>query len=327
MPVKSSGFAIGNLRARENALLKSSDLLQLAGLKSTGALANALRDRGFGNRTGNEEVPQLLTAATEQLWHYLNEIVPEQSIFHPFLLENDFHNVKVLLKALVRQADGRDSLLSPYTVAPTAIRTALTEKRYDLLPDYMRAPVLKSYEALVTTGDAQLCDGLLDAACMQAQLDLVGQKGYPSDLARDILTETVRFNTLKAAIRSARAGKDAAFLNDILVETPFLSKDRLRNAALGGVEKVLELMEKIGGTVAEAATAYRQSPSYFEQFCDNQVMQIARRAKRITMGVEPLIGYYMARTAEIRNLRIIYSGIKTGQPQEIIVERLRELYG
>ena len=128
-------------------------------------------------------------------------------------------------------------------------------------------------------------------------------------------------------MRSARAGKDAAFLQEILVDTPYLSAERLKNAALGGVDKILELLEKTGGVTMEAAAAFRQSPSEFERFCENRVMMTARRAKRITLGVEPLIGYYMARMAEIRNLRIIYSGIKTGQPQEVITERLRELYG
>lgn len=327
MPVKSSGFAIGNLRARENSLIKPSELAGLSGLKSTDALANALRDRGFGNRAGSDGVPRLLKDATEQLWNYLYEVAPERKIFDPFLLENDFHNAKVLLKALVRGTDADESLLYPVTVEPSSIRTALTEKRYDLLPEWMRPAVMRSYEILISTGDAQRSDGILDAACMQAQTDWVNRKDYRCPLARDILTETAFYNTLKAALRSARAGKDAAFLQEILVDTPYLSAERLKNAALGGVDKILELLEKTGGVTMEAAAAFRQSPSEFERFCENRVMMTARRAKRITLGVEPLIGYYMARMAEIRNLRIIYSGIKTGQPQEVITERLRELYG
>ena len=76
-----------------------------------------------------------------------------------------------------------------------------------------------------------------------------------------------------------------------------------------------------------AADAYRRSPADFELHCDNDIMALARRAKLVTMGIEPVIGYYMARRAEMQNIRIIYSGIATGQPEETITGRLRELYG
>ena len=42
MSVKSVGFAIGNLRARENRLLKAGDLNQLSAAKSTDELAKML---------------------------------------------------------------------------------------------------------------------------------------------------------------------------------------------------------------------------------------------------------------------------------------------
>ena len=56
-------------------------------------------------------------------------------------------------------------------------------------------------------------------------------------------------------------------------------------------------------------------------------MSVAKKARFITMGVEPVVGYMMARLYEVKNLRIVYSGIKTGQPQEKTLGRLRELYG
>ena len=327
MAVKSSGFAVGNLRARENTLLKRSDMTQLAGLSSTDTLASFLQDHGFGERGFPASVPELLKQETERLWNYLYDVAPDPKIFDPFLLENDFHNLKVLLKALVKGVDGSENLLFPVTVDPKTVRTALEEKRYDLLPEWMRAATVRAFEVLVSTGDAQLCDGVLDAACMTAQTQLVHARDYRCDLARELIEETVLSNMLKATLRCAKAGKDTAFLSETLVDTTAFSKQQLKTAALSGVDGVLELMEKRGGSLALAAERFQQSPSEFERYCDNRLMAVARKAKRITMGVEPLIGYYMARMAEIRNIRILYSGIKTGQPLEVLTERLRELYG
>ena len=99
-------------------------------------------------------------------------------------------------------------------------------------------------------------------------------------------------------------------------------------AALGGEEKVLELLGKavtVGG--AEAAEAYKKSPGDFEKYADNRLLSTAKRCKYITIGIEPLIGYMLARKAQITDLQIIYSGVKTGQNSDKTLERLRELYG
>ena len=99
-------------------------------------------------------------------------------------------------------------------------------------------------------------------------------------------------------------------------------------AALGGEEKLLELLAgatALGGP--EAADAYRSSPAELEQFAEDRIINTAKQCKFITVGIEPIVGYMLARKAEITDLRIIYSGIKTGQSTEKTRERLRELYG
>ena len=99
-------------------------------------------------------------------------------------------------------------------------------------------------------------------------------------------------------------------------------------AVLGGEEKVLELLKKavtLGG--AEAAEAYKKSPGDFEKYADNRLISAAKKCKYVTIGAEPLIGYMLARKAQITDLQIIYSGVKTEQNSEKTLERLRELYG
>lgn len=326
MPVKSYGFAVGNLRARENTLLRQNDFAQLAALKSTDALAASLRDKGFGDRAANEDVPQLLKHSAEQLWNYLNEISPDEGIFLPFLLENDFHNLKAVLKALVRDTDADEYLLTPAPCDPAALENAVREKQFDLLPDYMCKAAPRAYDVLLAGGDPQLCDAVLDCACMNAQLALVTAKGFRCSLAREIIETSVLMNNIKVALRCARAQMSGAFLDEALADTSYPNKAALKAAALGGTEHLLELLEGCGGDRAAAAEAFKRSPADFERFADDAVMAKARKARLCTLGAEPVIGYYMARSAELKNLRIVYSGIKTGQPEEKIMGRLRALY-
>lgn len=325
MSVKSVGFAIGNLRARENRLLKSGDLNQLSAAKSTDELAKMLADRGIG-ATDNADVPKLLSEETAKLWEYVTENAPDMSAFEPFLYENDFHNYKAVLKGVVSGREYAELLILPATVEISVIERAVKDKRFDLLPEFMRSAADESYSVFTKTGDSQLADCIIDAGLMTAQLNKAKKIGNPVILK--LITVTVFYNNMKAALRAAKANKSSAFLETLLTETGVVSKKAMVAATLGGEEKLLELMSKateIGG--GEATEAYRRSPAEFEKFADDCVIKAARQCKFITLGIEPIVGYMLARKAEITDLRIIYSGIKTGQPTEKTRERLRELYG
>lgn len=325
MSVKSVGFAIGNLRAKENRLLKSGDLNQLSAAKSTDELAKMLTDRGIG-ATDTADVPKLLSEETAKLWEYVTENAPDMSAFEPFLYENDFHNYKAVLKGVVSGREYAGLLILPATVEISVIERAVKDKRFDLLPEFMRSAAEESYSVFTKTGDSQLADCIIDAGLMTAQLNKAKKIGNPVILK--LITVTVFYNNMKAALRAAKANKSAAFLETLLTETGVVSKKAMIAAALSGEEKLLELMYKateIGG--GEAADAYRRSPAEFEKFADDCVIKAARQCKFITLGIEPIVGYMLARKAEITDLRIIYSGIKTGQPTEKTRERLRELYG
>lgn len=325
MSVKSVGFAIGNLRARENRLLKAADLNTLSAAKSTDELAKMLTDKGIGS-SDTKDVPRLLSEETQKLWEYITENAPDMSAFAPFLYENDFHNFKAVLKGVVRGADYSPLLILPATVEVALLERTVKEKRFDLLPEFMRSAAEEAYSVFTKMGDSQLADCILDAGLMTAQLKKAKEIGNAVILK--LITVTVFYNNMKAALRAAKANKTAAFLDTALTETGVVSKKAMVQAALVGEEKLLELMSKaveLGG--ADAAEAYRRSPAEFEKFVDDRVITAAKKCKYITVGIEPIVGYMLARKAEITDLRIIYSGIKTGQPTEKTRERLRELYG
>ncbi len=324
MPVKSYGFTVGNLRAIENRLLKKNDLVQMASAPELDALYLLMKEKGIGENA--TDIPALLKEDTEKLWRYITENAPDLSVFKPFLYENDFHNYKAVLKAVVRGVDYRDLLILPALTKPEDLAFAVKEKRFDRLPEEMRIPAAGAYEALVREGDAQTADCLLDAGCMTAQVE-TARKGKNAVVTKLIET-AVFYNNIKAALRAAKAKKSAAFLEMALTETGVISKKAMIGAALAGEEAVLELLAKaspMGG--AQAAEAYASSSSAFEKFADDRQMAVAKTCKMITLGPEPLVGYLFARRTELKNLSIIYSGVKTGQPPEKTMERLRELYG
>ena len=324
MPVRSYGFAIGNLRAKETALFTKADMLQLSSAPNTDALYGLLKDKGIGSDAS--DIPGLLREETEKLWKYIADNAPDMDAFAPFLLENDFHNFKAILKSIIRGKSYDSLLILPAITQPRIMERAVKEKRFDLLVPEMKDPALEAYDVLLSTGDSQLADCILDAGCMTAQTKAA--KNSKNAVVKDIITVTVFYNNVKAALRAVKAQKSPAFLDTVLTETGIVSKKAMITAALDGEEALLTLLQKastVGGT--GASDAYQRSAGAFERFAEDRLMTTAKKCKYITSGAEPLIGYMLARKAEIKNLRIIYSGVATGMPSERIMERLREVYG
>ena len=59
---------------------------------------------------------------------------------------------------------------------------------------------------------------------------------------------------------------------------------------------------------------------------DSCIIAYLRQTRQRAFGVEPLIGFMMAKEMEIKNLRIIYVGKANTLEEGLIKERLRETY-
>ena len=70
----------------------------------------------------------------------------------------------------------------------------------------------------------------------------------------------------------------------------------------------------------------RKSPSAFERWCDNRMIESLKSQKYETFSVGPLLAYLVARETEIRTVRIILTGKQNGFSDDAIRERIREMY-
>lgn len=78
---------------------------------------------------------------------------------------------------------------------------------------------------------------------------------------------------------------------------------------------------------AGGAEALAESPSAFERWCDNRMIETMRPQKYQAFSVGPLVAYIVARENEIKTVRIILTGKQNQFPEEAIRERIREMYG
>ena len=81
---------------------------------------------------------------------------------------NIFHNLKTAVKEVYLDVK-RDELYYENTVpSREELRDIVSKKEFSRLPESMEAAAREAYETIHHTGDGQLCDVIIDAACLRA---------------------------------------------------------------------------------------------------------------------------------------------------------------
>ena len=318
-------FSIGSVRARETALFNKTDLEQLLACKDVGELCTMLTDKGCGS---GDDFAAIVESHMKDVWAYLRSVAPDFAIFTPFLIQNDVHNFKVVLKGTMSARSYYTALLlSPSTVEHQVMIDAVEHRDMRALPEWMQAPAEKAYDLLAHSGDAKASDAVLDKALMKEMLRFA--QDFRSAFLKEYFQTTVFYNNIKIALRAARTGADKNYLKAALVRLDGFDRDKVTAAAVKGSDALTDALSKTGSYgCKQAMEAYKSSPSDFEKFVDDKLMTLAKEScKRSSEGAEPLLGYYLGEEAEKKALNIIYSGIKTNTDRDTVRERLREIYG
>lgn len=313
-------FAVARIRVIENRLLSNSDLEQLINAPDYESALKLLREKGL---TGENEDAQLsLKKQLAETWKMLYDMSPDKTGLEILIVKNDFHNLKAALKAFVTQDTESNYYITPSVVSHETIKSAIFNKRFSDLPPFLQVPAEKTYDALIRSMDGQLADIMIDAMTLEEISKRAEASG--NDYIKKYAELLCVNANIKTAYRAAKTGKDEQFLKTALCDTKAINKTALVQAARKGTDDLISLLSE--GTYKEAADTIRISLSAFEKWCDDAVMAHLESARYKSFGIEPLIGYYIARETEIQTARIILSCKRNGLGSAAIRERVRRLY-
>lgn len=315
-------YAVARIRYRENKLLNDAELNTLLSAKNADAVIRQLRDKGWGDNTGTDDPDSLLRREREKVWEFIDEIVPDKSVFDFLLIPNDFHNLKVAIKSITRDMKPDDMLLHNATIDPMTIYDAVSKREYDSLPDFLAETAKQAMSVLLQTSDGQLCDIIIDKACME-YVEKLG-KASSEEIIRLYCELFVASADIKIAIRSAHTKKRLDFIQRSLAACETLDVDRLATAASLSYEDVLKYLETT--RYSSAIPAIRVSMSAFEKWCDDTITEAMKPQKWEPFTIGPVVAYLIARENEIKAVRMILSAKINGLSDDVIKERLRMMY-
>ncbi|HHT87562.1 MAG TPA: V-type ATPase subunit [Clostridiales bacterium] len=313
--------AVARIRFKELELLGKTDIESLMSCENEKECLQYLTDKGWG-KEGDQTSEQILASEREKTWELLKELVKDISFFHTFLLGNDYHNLKAAIKQVYKGNDTPNVYIPNCTIDPDIIIQAVKEHDFSLLPEVMREAAEEAYQIQLRTGDSQLCDIVLD----KAALDRIYSHGKASgnELISQYAELKVAAANINIAIRSVKTGKDEEFLRRALSECESLNIETLIQSALDGMDEIFNYLSTT--VYSDGVPALKESAQAFERWCDNKIIEYIRPQKYNPFSLSPLAAYLLARENEIKTVRILLSGKRNDISDDIIRERLREMY-
>ena len=311
-------FAVARVRANEPALLTEDDIGLLISAENEQSALRILADRGWDEPADGKDIFDLQAA---KAWDMIERSVPDPALLEAMVIGNDFFNVKAAIKAVFSDIDPEEYMASPCLCDTKTVIKAVTENDFSLLPDYLAEYADTAYHRISGGESGQSAEMILDKASLEKRLALAEKS--ECSLLTDIVKLGAVLSDIKIAKRCAHTGKKRETALESMCPVEGLDIEAFVRAAYEGKE-IREIIADAGFT--EIAPLADGDFSALEMKCDNLITEMIKKAKYDAFGPDPVVAYYYAKLAEIKNVRIILSAKAAGVPTETIKERVRSVY-
>lgn len=323
MADKACRFAVARTKALEVSLFSDQDIADLLSTKDFDSAIGFLLEKGWGNSESGQDMEKILKAETDKTWEEIHSMSMDMSLFAPLSYQRLYHNLNAAIKDVVTDSGLSDLIYYDDVEIPgNEMKRIIEDKDFYALPEHMRKVAQEALEVMLHTGDGQLCDSIVDRGALEAMERAA--KDTNNNFLIDYAASIVSVADIRIALRAAKSGRTKEFLERAIAPTSSLNANRLKAAAVSGVDAVMEFLRSDG--FAEAADAVEESNSAFERWCDNRIIATIKSQKYVSETPGPVIAYLLARENEIKTVRIILTCKLNFVPEEQIKERVRDMY-
>lgn len=315
-------YAVARIRMLERSLLTEKNYIQMAEARTIEEALKILSEAGYGsgNSLGVKEYEHALAQQLAKAYADVAELMSGQRFMDVFLLKNDYHNLKVLIKEDISGVDGSDYLVGGGTVSVEVMKAAFRMKAYDTLPANMAEAVIEAYSVYGKTMSGQMIDIILDKAAfkdMNATADVSN-----NDFVKRYMAYVCDLTNLKSFLRIKNMKKTFEMFTSVFVPGGYLGMDSYR-AAFSSENPAAGFR---GTYYEELCESMTKGFTAFEKRCDDYLMQFVKDAKYASLTLEPMVAYIYARETEVKTVRIILNSKVNNIDPDVIKERLRDAY-
>lgn len=314
-------YAVARIRCKEGKLFSSKNIEQIISMNDADSIIRYLLENGW-NSPKEGSGSDILKAEESALWELMKELTGDLSVFDFIRLPVDFQNLKAVIKAVYTECDPQYMYTSGGITDPKLIYKAVLDKEYSDLPCHLIDVAQEAVSVLYKTADGQLCDSIIDKACLSAVYE-EGMKN--SDLLIKKYCELfVASGNIKVAVRGVNLRKSLDFILRSMAECDSLN---IKNLSIAATKSFDDICTYLSSTDYKAAVPFiKESVSAFEKWCDNYIMEAMKTQKSEPFSIGPLIAYIIAKQTEIKAVRLILTAKTNELDEAVIRERIRNLY-
>lgn len=321
-------YAAAKVAAMSCELIPDQRMTDLVRARDAADVMSRIAEYGFDSHDAGYEAS--LTAYLAARYELLLSFCPSTPLARLCRMRYDCNNLKSAIKCRV---GGRDAapLMIRCGIIPADDIIAAAEKNdfsvfSDVLPNMARAAAMAS-DAIEKSGNSRTVDSLIDRACF-ADMRAAARETGIREVMMLLERKTDETNLLTAArvLRLRDAGMRRAVFDDSVISGGKIDMAKLRDADSMGALADLAA----GAGYSDAAAALRGAGSdaasleHVAHAFDNDFLAAVGSVTDMRLlGAYPVIGYIVSLEYEIKNLRIILSGIAAGDDRARIEERLR----
>ena len=312
-------YCVARIRANERYLLKEKDLSELLECKSFDSAIDYLIGKKWISEKG--EISDCVKYQSEKLWQLLSESVPDKKELDILCTVNDFFNIKAAVKCHFTGKDPNAYYIKPTTLNLDELTGKVSDHKFSSIGGTKGRCAQESYKTACLTENGQNADIIIDRACIDEIRNYAKEKSGVTGEICSFLCDTAN---IKIAFRCAHTQKKKDFTETAIGECSLLSRKTLIEKTLSGIDALCEYLAKT--SYSEGAEIYLSSSAEYEKWCDNKIIAIAKKSGFTAFGFDPVCAYYYAKLTEMKSVRIILTGIKSGADKSEIKERVRALY-
>lgn len=326
-------YSTARIRAVEIRLLDESKLNRLLNMTDIQDAVKLLLESGYGTdhtemeKKAAENIEGLFDEELKKTYDLLLEILPSPEPVYLFMRRYDYLNAKLILKAEFLGVNISERLSRMGTIEPKKLLGYITDRNFGELPDMLKEAVTESIEAFSQTRDPQIIDLILDKASYQNMLQDAVQYGDP--FLTELVKKLIDIANIRIIVRSGLIGLPEDFVKKALIDGGSFSVRTLQDFVGKNWRDFISILkgaghEKLSSDLTKALET--DGISEIEKILDDHIISWLKPSKFTTLGLDPSIAYLFLKETEIKNVRLIITGIVNKIPADIIKERLRLSY-
>ena len=351
-------YATGRIRALENSLMNAAQISRLFDASTLEEVEKVLIDCGYKVSANLQE--SIINDLNESFL-LIRSIVPDKSLVDIMMLENDYHNIKVILKSviphsrdldldkglyeeeddelirdddisdIIQEADRgitaesiKNNLAYPGLYTPDQLISLVFDESPDFSDTDIITLVRKALREYKKTQDAGAIDRVVDKMYFERLFS------YSENLNDEIFTNycgaLMDSINLEILLRSRKMGFSSQVFENNLISGFEISVDVLKGLYDAGES---EIKKVYSGTLCEKLSEFSDSYNrentavLYAKTADAILTGIMQKSRMVLFGPSIPLAYLYAKQLQAKNINIAITCKRNNLPKEIMYELVR----